>query len=120
MTKTTGQRGKQVRGMLREINNLREIARRCSAGETLDDQLSRWLASRLDDFLSHRCAHLDDAFGLKADQGGVPWWMEDAIRVRNAALCDLADRLGPVSSKSALVRSSSLFLAAGWKTAANA
>ena len=54
--------------------------------------------------MSHRCAHLDDAFGLKADQGGVPWWMEDAIRVRNAALCDLADRLGPVSSKSALVR----------------
>ncbi len=90
--------------MLQEINNLREIARRCAAGETLDDQLSRWLASGLEKYLTHCCAHLDDAFGLKSDQGGVPWWMEDAIRVRNAALCDLAEILRPASSISALVR----------------
>ena len=33
--------------MLPEIENLREIARRCQAGEPLDDDQSRWLGASL-------------------------------------------------------------------------
>jgi hypothetical protein len=79
--------------MLPEIDNLREIARCCRAGEPLDDDLSRWLGSRLEDFLNQRHPSLAGAFGLRGAQGGVPWWLEDAIQERNAALRELAECL---------------------------
>lgn len=79
--------------MLPEIENLREIARRCQAGEPLDGDLCGWLGSSLDDFLNQRRHSLDKALGLRGPQGGVPWWLEDAIRKRNAALRELAERL---------------------------
>lgn len=90
--------------MLHGINNLREIVHCFSSGRQLDEGLSRWLASALEDFLDHRCNDLHEAFGLKAGQGGVPWWLEVAIRERNTALQDLADALRPERSISALVR----------------
>ena len=78
--------------MLVEINNLRKVARRCLAGEPLEDDVSNWLGTSLQDFLERRSGTVEDAFGLHAPQGGVPWWMEDAIRTRDAALRDLAER----------------------------
>ncbi len=90
--------------MLPEIENLREIARCCQAGEPLDGDLSRWLGSSLDDFLSQRRSSLGEAFGLRGAQGGVPWWLEDAIRKRNAALRGLAERLCIDDSTTALAR----------------
>ncbi len=78
--------------MLVEINNLREVARRCLAGEPLGGDLSSWLGTSLQDFLERRSGSIEDAFGLHAPQGGVPWWMEDAIRTRDAALRELAER----------------------------
>ncbi len=90
--------------MLTEIENLREIARCCQAGEPLDDDLSRWLGSRLEDFLSQRRPSLGEAFGLRGAQGGVPWWLEAAIRKRNAALRELAECLCSDGSATALAR----------------
>ncbi len=76
--------------MLSSIYNLREISRRCLAGEPLDEELSSWLGSSLENFLSHRWSSVDEALGLRFAHGGVPWWREEAIRIRDAALRDLA------------------------------
>ncbi len=77
--------------MLVEINNLREVARRCMAGEPMGDELSIWFGTSIQNFLERRCDTIEDALGLRAPQGGVPWWMEIAIRTRDAALRELAD-----------------------------
>jgi hypothetical protein len=86
------------------IQNLREVARRCQSGETLPPALSAWLAQSLDQFLSHRRRTIDDAFGLHRARGGIPWWMEEAIRCRDAALRELACRFYPNLSVSAQAR----------------
>jgi hypothetical protein len=76
--------------MLSTIDNLREVARRCKSGEPLNDDLARWLGSSLERYLVRRCRTIEDAFGLRAPRGGVPWWLEEAMRRRDAALRDLA------------------------------
>ncbi len=78
--------------MLTELRNLREIAQRFLAGEALDEDLSYWFGTSLQEFLERRASTIEDAFGLRAPRGGVPWWMEDAIRLRDAALRELAER----------------------------
>jgi hypothetical protein len=78
--------------MLSSIHNLREITRRCLAGEQLDDELSCWLGASLLEFLERRSPTVDKAFGLEFPRGGIPWWMEEAIRKRDAALRKLAER----------------------------
>ncbi len=78
--------------MMAEINNLKEVAKRCLAGEPLDEELSYWFGSSLQEYLDRRCSTIEDALGLRAPQGGVPWWMEEAIRVRDVALRELAER----------------------------
>lgn len=90
--------------MLNEITYLREIARRCLAGEPLDDSLSRWLGRSLDGFLSQRYRTVDEALGLRGERGGMPWWREEANRVRDAALRELAARLSPDLSVSGQAR----------------
>lgn len=90
--------------MLQEIEKLKEISRCCLAGEELDRHLSRWFARSLDDILSQRCSHLDEAFGLRGAPGGIPWWLEEAIRRRNAALGDLAACLPRTGSAAARAR----------------
>ena len=79
--------------MLSTINNLREIARRCQAGEALDDSLARWLGSSLEQFLVRRYRTIEDALGIRAPRGGIPWWLEEAMRQRDAALRNLADQM---------------------------
>ena len=79
-------------GPMAAVGNLREIAGRCQSGMPLDDALARWLATSLDRFLHRRCSSIEDAFGLRAPRGGVPWWLEEAIRCRDAALRELAAR----------------------------
>jgi hypothetical protein len=74
------------------IDNLREVARRCSAGEPLPEGLSAWLGKSLDEFLTRRRRSIEDALGLVWSRGGVPWWLEDALRKRDAALRELAQR----------------------------
>lgn len=77
--------------MISNIANLREIARRCRTGEPLSHNLSLWLGDSLNAFLSRQCASIEDALGLRAPRGGVPWWREEAIRRRDSAIRTLAD-----------------------------
>jgi hypothetical protein len=78
--------------MLSTVHLLHEIAQRCLTGQPLEPGSARWLGGLLDDFLAHRIDSLEDAMGLAGDRGGVPWWLELAIRERDAALRELAVR----------------------------
>lgn len=75
---------------LESVRYLHEIARRCRAGQPLEDDAARWLGGILEDFLARRADSLEDAMGLAQDRGGVPWWLELAIRQRDTALRVLA------------------------------
>ena len=79
-------------GPMATIAYLREIAGRCHSGKPLDETLAQWLGAALDQFLHRRSPTIEDAFGLRAPRGGVPWWLEEAIRCRDAALRELGDR----------------------------
>ena len=76
--------------MYQSIEYLREISHRCRSGQSLGRELSDWLARSLETYLQNRGGSLEDAFGLKFPQGGVPWWLEEAIRERDGALRELA------------------------------
>ena len=76
--------------MLMTIERLREISAQCLSGETLDAGHARWLGERLDSFLACRHRSIEEAFGLRFAQGGVPWWKEERIRRRDAHLRSLA------------------------------
>jgi hypothetical protein len=90
--------------MLHEIETLREIARRCLAGQSLDDRQSKWLGDSLEKFLDQSCQTIEEALGLRTAKGGVPWWMEEAIRKRDRALCRLAELHCVEYSRSAQAR----------------
>ncbi len=74
------------------LDYLREIALKCLSGEPLDEDLSQWLGNALEQFLNRHCQTIEDAFGLKFPQGGIPWWREEANRKRDSALRELARR----------------------------
>ena len=76
--------------MLLVIDDLREIARCCQEGEPIDERLTRWLGGALERFLTQDTRSLEEAMGLQAPQGGVPWHLEEALRHRDAALRQLA------------------------------
>ena len=78
--------------LLSTVHLLHEIAQRCLAGQPLEPSSARWLGGLLDDFLAHRVGSLEDAMGLAGDRGGVPWWLELAMRKRDEALRELAVR----------------------------
>jgi hypothetical protein len=48
------------------------------------------LGNSLQAYLERRSGSLEDAFGLRFPQGGVPWWREEAIRERDRAIRALA------------------------------
>ncbi len=105
--------------MFARIETLRDITRRCLAGEPLTAEESRWLGASLASFLEHRCHSVDDALGLRFPQGGVPWWREEAIRERDAALRDLAARFhGELSTSAKAKRIHTLmvrYAASAWR-----
>ncbi len=78
--------------MLAAINRLREVSRRCLDGEPLDHDLAEWLGDSLKGYLDRRHQSIGEAFGLVFPKGGVPWWREEAMRKRDAALRELARR----------------------------
>ena len=81
--------------MLQEIGKLREIARMCRDGEALAAEQAAWLSGGIERFLAHESPTMEAAFGLRFARGGIPWWKEEAIRQRDAALRDLAALLSP-------------------------
>lgn len=74
------------------IGTLREIAHRCLANEPLDRYLQLWLGSALQGYLSHQYRTIEQALNLRFPKGGIPWWREEAIRIRNASLQNLASQ----------------------------
>ncbi len=76
--------------MLTNIETIRAIERRCRDHEPLSAEQRQWLGNALSAFLEHRSPSIDSALGLANPRGGVPWWLEEAIRKRNAALRALA------------------------------
>jgi len=76
--------------MLANIQTIRAIEHRCRTQKPLSAEQSEWLGKALSAFLDHRCPSIDSALGLGNPRGGVPWWLEEAIRKRNAELCALA------------------------------
>jgi hypothetical protein len=90
--------------MLQEINHLRSIAESCRAGDPIDPRLASWLGSCLDEYLSRKVVHMDEAFGIRSARGGVPWRMEEALRERDAALRALAGRMESTLSVRARAR----------------
>ena len=76
--------------MMGTIRELREISLRCQQGEPLDEKHLAWLGESLRKFLEQQCVSVDEAFGIKNPRGGVPWWREEQMRVRDEALRELA------------------------------
>ena len=76
---------------LESINNLRTVADLCETGQTLPIPLAEWLAEALRSYLEQRSVSLNDAFGLRAGRGGVPWHIEESIRKRDSALRQLCN-----------------------------
>ena len=71
---------------------LEEIAKCCQAGVPLDPSHSYWLAAGIESYLGKAKPSLEEALGLRYGRGGVPWWREKTLRVRDAVLRDLADK----------------------------
>ena len=72
--------------MTTTIDRLRNVSSLCRQGTPLPPDLAGWLATGIDRFLGREARDLDGALGLIQAQGGIPWWREDAIRRRDAAL----------------------------------
>jgi len=105
--------------MLHSINNLRTVAELCRAGQPLPEPLAVWLGNSLRSFLEHGKGSLNDAFGLRGGQGGIPWHMEEAIRKRDAALRELRARhfqnLKPSVHVRTIHEMSCRYAASGWR-----
>lgn len=84
--------------MLANIETLKSIGRECEAGRPLRADHRFWLAESINRYLENHCANLNEAFGIVHDRGGVPWWREEGIRVRDRALRELARRFYPEGS----------------------
>jgi len=104
--------------MLSVIKTLRAIFEKCARGEPLTAKEAAWLAAAFAAYLEHRCRSMDEAFGLRWPKGGVPWWLEEGIRERNAALAELGERhFGALSTSGrskGIARLSRRYAAANW------
>ena len=78
-------------GIFASIDNLREIMGRCFDGEPLERDLADWLGEAIDGYLTRQFRTLEEALGLIFPRGGIPWWREEAMRKRDAALRYLAE-----------------------------
>lgn len=78
--------------MLGNIETLETIRTCCTKDVPLSSELRDWLASAIGRFLVHDCTDLNEAFGIMQDHGGVPWWLERAIRIRDRELREMSAR----------------------------
>jgi hypothetical protein len=105
--------------MYATIDTLRDIAGRCQTNEPLSPEQLHLLGRAFREFLSHRARSIDEAFGLRFARGGVPWWLEEAMRHRNAALRELADghyRDLSVTAQARMIRTVSVrYAASAWR-----
>jgi hypothetical protein len=105
--------------MLNEIERLRQVSQRCLAGKPLGRDLANWLGAALKSYLSRQHRTVEEALGLHFAQGGVPWWREEAIRKRDAALRELAGRffsgLSPCAQAQRIWTLATRYAAAAWR-----
>lgn len=105
--------------MYATIDALREIAGRCQTNEPLSEDQLHLLGQAFRDFLTHRARSINEAFGLRFARGGVPWWLEEAMRRRNGALRELAEKYFPelsVSAQARQIRTLSIrYAASAWR-----
>lgn len=106
-------------GIFAPIDNLREIMACCFDGKPLNGDLADWLGEAIDGFLTRQFCTLDEGFGLIFPRGGIPWWREEEIRNRNAALCHLAetflDELGPGAQAQQIWTAARRYAASAWR-----
>ena len=111
--------GNSAAGLFASINNLREILDRCRDGEPLDHDLADWLSQALEGYLTQRFRTLEEALGLIFPRGGIPWWREEAMRKRDAALRQLAENFhggrSPTSLARVIALSAKRYAATSWR-----
>jgi hypothetical protein len=90
--------------MTTTIDRLRIVSSFCRQGAPLPPDLAGWLAAGIERFLGREARDLDGALGLIQAQGGIPWWREDAIRRRDAALRRLWQTVCPEAGVTARAR----------------
>ncbi len=90
--------------MTSTIDRLRHVATLCHHGGPLPRDLADWLGCGINRFLARKSKDLDGALGIVQAQGGLPWWREDAIRQRDAALRQLWQQTCPLDSVTARAR----------------
>ncbi len=90
--------------MTTTIERLRDVSSFCRQGAPLPPDLAGWLATGIERFLGREARDLDGALGLIQAQGGIPWWREDAIRRRDAALRRLREIVCPAAGVTARAR----------------
>ena len=101
------------------VARLREFVRVTRAGEPLDRSLQSWMSDCICMTLQRQCRTFDDAFGLRGPRGGIPWWLEEVIRLRDHALRELAAGFlmdQPVSRQAHWIRVASVrYAASAWR-----
>lgn len=101
------------------IDALREVSRRCLADQPLGVELASWLGTSLQEFLCRRHSSVDAALGLRFARGGVPWWQEESMRIRDEALRVLADahcaELSTAACAKAIQTLSERYAASAWR-----
>lgn len=78
--------------MHESIERLKHIQQRCLSGQPLGWEEAAWLGGSLQRFLNREVESLEDAFEVRFPQGGLPWWREEANRLRDRALRELAEQ----------------------------
>src|SRR5438477_9410029 len=106
-------------GPMSAVARLREFVRMTRDGDPIDQSLQSWMSDCIDMTLQRRCRTFDDAFGLRGPRGGIPWWLEEAIRLRDHALRELASSFlmdQPTSQQARWIRLASVrYAGTAWR-----
>ena len=101
------------------IQRLRAVSQLCQQGEPLDEELAVWFGDCLRQFLERGATTFEEAFGLPSCRGGMPWWKEERLRQRDAALRALARHLPAEMSTGARAREINIravrYAASAWR-----
>ena len=105
--------------LIRDIDKLQAVMLCARENLHLDADLNAWLSEALGRFFDRQKQSLDDAFNIRTQRGGMPWWREEANRARDAALRQFADLSCPgdcSAAKARCVETASLrYAASAWR-----